>query len=213
VRALLRLLAVHAGLPVHHETIESALWPEADAEASSRNLHVAIAAVRRAVEPASSRGTFQLIRREADAYVLDPPPGSDIDIVAFERAVAAGRFARERGDTAAALASFQRAMEHYSGDLLPADGPAGWVAERRDSCRLAAVEASQSLAELLLARGDAAAAARASSVGLKIERYHDPLWRLLIEARDRAGDHGAATKARHGYDRMLAELGISSSRT
>ena len=71
-----------------------------------------------------------------------------------------------------------------------------------------AVEASQALAELFLRAATRQPPRKASAVGLQIERYHDPLWRLLIESRDRAGDHGAATKARHGYDRMLAELGI-----
>ena len=56
VRILLRLLALNAGRRVHHETIEAALWPEADAASSERNLHVAIAALRRVIEPAATRG-------------------------------------------------------------------------------------------------------------------------------------------------------------
>jgi DNA-binding SARP family transcriptional activator len=111
------------------------------------------------------------------------------------------------------IKAFQGALTEYRGDLLPEDGPAEWVTERRDLCRAAAVGAAQVLGELLLAEGDAAGAARACSDGLRIERYHDPLWRLLIEARDRAGDQGAATRARLGYDRMLAELGVEGPGT
>lgn len=208
VRALLRLLCMNAGRRVHHEAIESALWPDADAEASARNLHVAIAALRRAIEPAAMRGSFQLLRRDGDTYILDTPAGSEVDVLNFERAVARGRVARERNELGGAVVAFQEALDWYTGDLLPEDGPAEWAADRREDLRLAAVDASQALAEILLARADAAAAARACAVGLRIERYHDPLWRLLIEARDQAGDQGAATKARLGYDRMLAELGI-----
>ena len=62
-RALLRLLSLHVGAPVHHESVEAALWPDADAEASSRNLHVAIASLRRVLEPGAARGSFQLLRR------------------------------------------------------------------------------------------------------------------------------------------------------
>jgi DNA-binding SARP family transcriptional activator len=76
---------------------------------------------------------------------------------------------------------------------------------------LAAVDASQALAELLLQRGEAALAARICATGLRIERYHDPLWRLLIAARDQAGDQGAAKAARLSYDKMLAELGVSDT--
>jgi DNA-binding SARP family transcriptional activator len=71
-----------------------------------------------------------------------------------------------------------------------------------------AVGAAEALAELRLERGDVDGAARAANAGLRIDRYHDPLWRLLIRARDAAGDQGAATRARASYERMLAELGV-----
>ena len=35
----------------------------------------------------------------------------------------------------------------------------------------------------------------------------------LIEARDQAGDQGAASRARLGYDQMLAELGVIDGAT
>lgn len=210
-RTLLRLLCLNAGTALHHETIEAALWPEADPEASSRNLHVAIASLRRALEPAVARGAFQLLRRDGDAYRLALPAGSEVDLLPFERAVATGRAARVGSDDDGAGRAFQEALDLYRGDLLPEDGPAEWVADRRELCRLAAVDAAQGLAEILLAHGDAAGAARAASAGLRVERYHDPLWRLLIRARNEAGDQGAASRARLGYQRMLAELGVEAA--
>jgi DNA-binding SARP family transcriptional activator len=210
-RALLRLLALNVGRRVHHETIEAALWPEADATSSARNLHVAIAALRRSIEPAATRGTFQLIRREGDAYVMSAPSGSRADLLDFDTELASAHRARAAGDADAALSALNAALTLYRGDLLPEDGPAEWVSERRDASRLAAVDGSQALAEILLERGDAAQAARVCTAGLRIERYHDPLWRLLIKARDQAGDQGAAKAARLGYDRMLAELGVPAT--
>jgi DNA-binding SARP family transcriptional activator len=210
-RALLRLLCLHAGAPVHHETIEAALWPSADAESSSRNLHVAIAALRRLLEPAAMRGSFQLLRRDGDAYRLVMPVGGEVDLLRFEQAIRSGRAAEAQGDATRAVAAYRNALELYRGELLPEDGPAEWVAERRDGCRLAAVGAAQSLAQLLLQADDSAGAAEVCNAGLRIERYHDPLWRLLIRARDMAGDQGAASRARLAYDRMLAELGVPAS--
>ena len=208
-RALLRLLCLNAGMPVHHEQLEAELWPDAGSDASSRNLHVAVAALRRVLEPTSMRGSYQLILREGDAYRFALPPGSDVDLLAFESALAGARTARERGERDRAIRGFQQALRLYRGDVLPEDGPAEWAAQRRAEAQLAAVEASQALAELLLESGDAPAAARACNVGLRVERYHDPLWRLLIRARDEAGDQGAAIRARISYDRVLAELGVS----
>ncbi len=210
-RALLRLLCLNAGAAVHHETIEAAMWPEADPEASSRNLHVAMASLRRVLEPSATRGSFQLLRRDGGAYRLALPDAAEVDLIEFERALADGRAAVDRGDEASAAGWFQSALDLYAGDLLPEDGPAEWVADRRDMTRLAAVDAAQRLAEVQLAAGDAEGAARAANAGLRIDRYHDPLWRLLIGARDAAGDQGAASRARSGYERMLAELGVEAA--
>jgi DNA-binding SARP family transcriptional activator len=208
-RALLRLLSLNVGRRVHHETIEAALWPDADADSSARNLHVAVAALRRALEPAAGRGSFQVLRRDGGAYLLNVPPGSFVDVIEFERTIVAAGQARQQSDRDTAARLYRAALSLYRGELLPEDGPAEWLAERRDALHLAAVGATQALAEVLLEQGQAADAARTCSVGLQLERYHDPLWRLLITARDRAGDQGAAMAARHGYDRMLAELGVT----
>ena len=207
-RALLRLLALNAGQAVHRETIEAAMWPDADSEAAGRSLHVAVAALRRVLEPGAGRGSFQLLRRDGDAYRLALPSAAIVDLFGFERGLSAGRVARERGDDGAAKRAFEAALEAYAGDLLPEDGPVEWVADRREQARLAAVGAAQGLAEICLRQGDAEGAARAAVTGLRIERYHDPLWRLLIRSRDEAGDQGAATRARAGYEQMLAELGL-----
>ena len=138
------------------------------------------------------------------------PEASSIDLLDFDNELAAAHRARAAGDLAAAVL-FDHALSLYRGDVLPEDGPADWVTERREACRLAAVDASQALAEMLLEGGDAAGAARVCTTGLRIERYHDPLWRLLISARNQAGDQGAAKAARMGYDKMLAELGVQGT--
>ena len=109
-RMLLRLLALNAGRRVHHESIELALWPDADATSSARNLHVAVSALRRILEPAQMRGSFQLIRREGDAYVMTVPDGSFIDLIAFDQALAAGHRARAAGDSGAAERHFTWAL-------------------------------------------------------------------------------------------------------
>ncbi len=58
-RAVLRLLALHAGRPVHREVIQDALWRDADPETGARSLHVALSALRRELEPAAGRGGWR----------------------------------------------------------------------------------------------------------------------------------------------------------
>jgi DNA-binding SARP family transcriptional activator len=204
-RALLRLLASTGGQPVHREVIAEALWPEADGPAGGRGLHVAISNLRGFLGEALGPEGARMIARDGEAYRLAVPP-EVLDVGCFERAAADGRAARAIGESP--VAAFERALEAYGGDLLPEDGPAEWVVERRERLRAEVVEVARGLAEAALLADDPATAIRACRIGLGHDRYHDPLWRLLIEARDRAGDVGAASRDRREYQGMLAALGL-----
>ncbi|TMD95778.1 MAG: hypothetical protein E6I72_10450, partial [Chloroflexi bacterium] len=69
-RALLRRLCIDAGAPVHREVLQDALWPNADPDTASRNLHVAISSLRHALEPGVGRGASSMIVRDGDMYRL-----------------------------------------------------------------------------------------------------------------------------------------------
>jgi len=205
-RSLLRLLAMHAGAPVHREVIQETLWPDADAAAGGRSLHVALSALRRLLEEAGATGS-RLIARDGDAYRLAVAP-EDVDLGRFDHAIAVGRGARARGEAAAG--AFGAAIDAYTGDLLPEEGPAEWVAERRDQYRARAIEAAERLAEESLLAGDLATVVRACRFGLELDRYQDALWRLLIAARERGGEAGAASRDRRDYAQVLEALGVAA---
>ena len=206
-RAVLRLLAVNAGRPVHREVIQDALWRDADPETGARSLHVALSALRRELELPDGRGGREILQRDGDAYRLAIPHGSRVDVLAFEEAMSRGRAAVGRDDSGAA-AAYRAALAEYAGELLPEDGPADWIVARRERARADYVEAAVGLAEILLAERPAEAAA-VCVAALGIDAYHDPLWRLLIDARERAGDRAAAASARASYARMLDDLGLA----
>jgi DNA-binding SARP family transcriptional activator len=206
IRSLFRLLALQAGGLVHREVIQETLWPDADATAGARSLHVALSALRRLLDEVAEPIGGRLVVREGDAYRLDVDP-DDVDLGRFDRAIAAGRAARARGG--AMSRSLDEAIRLYAGDLLPEEGPADWVAERRDACRVKAIEAARGLAEEALLAGDHAAVIRACRFGLELDRCQDALWQLLILARERAGEAGAASRDRREYALVLEELGVA----
>ncbi|TMG33707.1 MAG: hypothetical protein E6H92_14350 [Chloroflexi bacterium] len=210
-RAVLRLLAIHAGNLVHREVLQEAFWPEADSETGARNLHVAVSTLRQVLEPGVIRGGSSFLIRDGDAYRLAVQVDAEVDLLQFSKALTTGRVARLRGENGGAAVAFQEALDLYTGELLPEDGPAEWAIESRERYRSELLEAAQGLAELRLMRGDAAGAVQACTNGLWVDRFHDPLWRLLIEAREKAGDAGAASRARRDYSRVLAELGLESA--
>jgi DNA-binding SARP family transcriptional activator len=204
VASLLHLLAMHQGRPVHRDVLIEALWPEADEQTGRRNLQVAVSALRRALDP------LPLVR-EGERYGLGLPAGSGVDLVAFDRAVAAGRAAQGGRDATTAIDAFSAALAAYRGELLPGAGPAEWVVGERDRLKGEAVEAAAALAELLLAVGRAEEAAAACERGLHIDRYRDVLWRLLAAAHRQAGALAAAARAERAYAAMLAELGVDGA--
>jgi DNA-binding SARP family transcriptional activator len=191
--------------------LQTAFWPDADLETGARNLHVAVSSLRSWLEPGVGRGGSSVLLREGDAYRLALQSDAEVDLVQFSRALAAARVARLRGELDGAVAQFRQALELYAGEVLPEDGPAEWAIEPRERFRSGALEAAQGLAELLLKRGDPTAAAGACTTGLWVDRFHDPLWKLLIDARERAGDAIAASRARRDYARVLEELGLTAT--
>ena len=210
VRSLLRLLLSEPGAPFHHEVIAEAFWPEAEPEVGARNLHAAVAALRRLVEPGVARGGFQLVVRDGASYRFVVAPGSRIDVLQFDCAIEMARAARAAGDDVRAEVGWREALAVHRGDLLADEGPASWLEEPRERRRQHAVEAAEAVARACYLRGDLDDAARLCTQGLRIDRYHDPLWRLLIAVRERAGDPGAARRARQGYDKVLVELGVTA---
>ena len=210
-RSLLRLLALSAGRPVHREVIISALWPEAEADTARRTLHVGLTALRHALEPGAGRGGSSLLIRDGEAYQLALTDDTEVDVLEFEASMAQGEARRAAGDREGATAAFERALWLHTDDLLPEEGPAEWVVDERDRLRSRAADAAQALVELHAARGDTSSAAMACLRGLHLDRYRDPLWRMLIAIQEQAGDIAAATHTRQRYAELLAELGLPES--
>ena len=123
-RAVLRLLAVHTGNPVHREVLQTAFWPDADLETGARNLHVAVSSLRSWLEPGVGRGGSSFLLREGDAYRLALQADAEVDLLQFSKALASARVARLRGEGEAAIGGFRQALDLYAGEVLPEDGPA-----------------------------------------------------------------------------------------
>ncbi|MFG2333307.1 BTAD domain-containing putative transcriptional regulator [Streptomyces sp. NPDC048604] len=208
VRALARLLSVHAGRPVHREELMAALWPESPARTAGRGLQVAVSALRTVLEPGPDRGRSQLLVRSGEAYMLVLEPGSSCDVRAFEAAVGEGLRAAAHGDAERAAGPLGRALRLYTGELLPEDGPAEWVVPIRERYRNQAVQAAHTLAEVELGRDRADAAVAAATHALSLDPFQDAVWRLLIAAHRQAGDPVAARHVERRHAEMLDALGV-----
>ena len=211
-RALLRRLSADAGSAVHRDVLQETLWPGAGAESAARNLHVAISSLRQALEPGVARGASSLVVREGDAYRLVLPRGSEVDLLSLDQSLKQSRNACAAGTLAVAVDAFAAAVQIAQDQLLPEEGSADWIVLRRERCRTAVLAAAQQLATTLLP-AQPSTAAQVCIAGLSVDRYDDALWRLLISARQQAGEKVAASRAEADYQLMLAELDVPPTAT
>jgi DNA-binding SARP family transcriptional activator len=207
-RTVLRILCLNAGRLVHRERLAGILWPDLDAPAALHALQVSVSCLRGALQPEGPSEGRQLLVRQGTAYALILGPGSTFDLADFDQALNAASLAISTSDILGAAEELRRAVDFYSGEVLPEDGPAEWVFDTRERYRQRAAQAAATLAGAELSLGNAAAAAAAAMRSVEIDPWRDESWRTLVETFRRLGDPAAAQRAQKRYHLMLNSLGV-----
>lgn len=207
-RALLAILTMHAGTPVHRDQLIDVLWRVDDRDAALRRLPVLVSTVRRHLEPDAEPGDWSLLLRRGEAYVLQPPTGTYVDVHVVDDAAAVARAAHGRGAHAEEMAAHEQILAAYAGELLPEVGAAEWVVDEREHYRVQVARSAQSLAAWHLFGNDAPATIEAARAGLRVDRYRSGLWSLLADAHRAAGDLAAAARVEEEHQAVLEELGV-----
>lgn len=205
-RALLRMLALNSGSPLHRELIADILWGDLGTDSAVHALHVSVSSLRKALPRAGTSGS--IVERVGEAYRLGIRERHDCDLAEFDDRLAEAAASKLRRDAAATAGSLRRALALYVGDVLPEDGPAEWVTGARERYRTRAAEAASSLAHLELHLGEPRAAVAAASRAVEIDPWLDESWRTLVTVHRSSGDVVAAERAAEDYRRMRLALGI-----
>ncbi len=201
---LVKLLAVAAGRSLHREQIADALWPDLDAESAERQLHKAIHAARRALEPELGSGVDSAWIITQDRTVSL----SESVLVDADQAETAAEAALASRDVAACDA----ALEPFQGPLLPGDLYDVWADSRR--ARLAALHARllAAVAEGSFAAGRTERAVDAANRLLSIDAADERAHRVLMLAAADAGDRSAVVRQFRACEAALdSELGVEPS--
>ncbi len=152
---LLKLLLLADQQRIRREAVMAVLRPSGTSDAARSAVATAIHALRHALEPSLPAGhPSRYIAQEGDVLTLLLGPEDFVDVLAFERALAAA-------DTAAdPLDALETAADLYGGDLLPEES-SEWCLAAREAFRLRRHGALLALQEALTRHGrhDAAVAA------------------------------------------------------
>ena len=144
-------------------------------------------------------------------YALRLPAGSWIDLDAASEAIHVAETARADGDLQAALGWALAARAISSRPLLPGE-EAEWLETLRRRLAETRLRALECLAEVWIAHGDHALAARDAAEAIAIDPFRESAHRLLIRAHLEARDRGAAALALAACRRILhEELGVTPS--
>ena len=207
-RSLLLLLLATPGHRLPRDRVLDLLWPAA-APATARNaLYLALAALRRVLEPGLRAGrasAYVAVEGEVIGLRADPAPWVDAD--AFEAALAA-----RAASAAARRESLRAALALYGGDLLADEPYADWPAARREELREARRRAALELADLELAAGRPADAVAPLEALLAADPTDEAAHRALMQAHAAAGRRAEALRQYERCRRALAdELGVGPS--
>jgi predicted ATPase len=129
-RELIKLLALAPRHRLHREQLMDVLWSDRAPAAAANNLHQAVHAARRALEPHAIAVHDEMVQLIAD-----------VDVDRFEHAAAEARQNRTAG-------AYQAALSLYRGELLPENRYDDWASDRRDELGRLAEELEAELAGL-----------------------------------------------------------------
>jgi two-component system, LytTR family, response regulator len=151
--SVLRYLGSHRRVAVTRDVLIEALWPGLSADDGRRRLHQAIYILRQMLRDFA--GGVVRVDNHSGAYRLGADVVIQTDVEEFEQSTTAGSLHDSAGRVEEAIASLSAAESLYTDDFLADSLIEEWAHEIRERLRLHYVLASNRLAELLLAQGQA----------------------------------------------------------
>jgi predicted ATPase len=204
-RAVLAMLALHAGQPVAIDDLVDGIWGERDSSPGGRATIWPHVSRLRAILGA---GNQQPLVTVAGGYRLEADAVS-VDVLEFDRRLEAGRGQLADGDATGALATLEQALTLWRGPALldVRDFPfAAGVAARYDELR---VDAAEERIEARLVLDEARALLPELHRLIGENPYRERLRGQLMLALYRAGQQAAALEAYQAARRQLTlDLGV-----
>jgi DNA-binding SARP family transcriptional activator len=205
-QAILRYLVAQPNHSATTDILMDILWPEDEADVSSRKLQVTMSFLRRSLNNSHERAPNDgYILYKQHAYQLNPSILLHIDVDEFLALYHAGN----RADGESAIGYYERACHIYSRPFLVEDIYADWSFIRREQLRRIHIDMCTALAEHYLAAHIYSKAAHWASVIIGENRCDEVAYRLLMKAYALDGRRGDALRQfQHCQEVMRAELGM-----
>ena len=208
-RTLLKWFLLNPGARIEAADLCELLWPSFRYSKNPNRLHVTLHYLRRLLEPGlAARQSSAFIRTDGKRrYWFDPSGSWWTDVSEVERLFVAGKSAEVKGDTEAAIASYEDLLDYYDRTFLPEN----LFDEVFDSARTAQDVAHRTaqirLLRLYLLRGLLHKALPCALSVLDRDPYSEEAWTAIAEVSLLQGNILAARTQLADYlDKVRREL-------
>lgn len=186
---------------VNKEVFMEHLWPEQDPQKTAKRFHVALAALRKILEPSLQRGVASAyILNDEDNYLLDLGTGGYIDLEGFEDACLK---AGEPDNDDQAIGHLLRAADIFQGDFLEEDLYEPWCARERERIKEEYLSVLASIVDYYESKKDYQKAIDFCGKYLAKDAYAEDMYLRLMQSHAKLGNKAMVKKT---YEKCLKNI-------
>ena len=199
-KAVVKMLALAPGHRLHRDQLIDALWPELDIVSAASNLRKVVHRARAELAGEDGDGSALIIISQGE--LLSLPPGTWVDVDAFEQAASEARATR-------GIDAYRRAIALCRGELLPEDRYEEWAIRRHAELQADALAVLVELAAILEARCELVEAASLLRRAVAMDAGHEEAARGLLRVLGASGQRSEALSVYETLREVLAtEIGV-----
>ncbi|MHB9074659.1 MAG: BTAD domain-containing putative transcriptional regulator [Desulfobaccales bacterium] len=195
---------------LNKEVLMELLWPEEDPGLTAKRFHVALASLRKTLEPEIVRGMpSSYISRVGDSYRIDLGEEGWVDLENFTTEL---RHAREDNNTEKAVAHCLKAESLYGGDFLAEDHYSEWCCEAREKFQKDYLYLTKRIMAYYEGQANYTQCLVYAEKYLQIDKYAEDIYRALMRCYWETGDKfSLAQTFKKCKDNIMKELNCSLS--
>ena len=160
------------------EFLMELLWPEEDPVKTAKRFHVALASLRKTLEPEIERGTRSAyILRSGDGYSIDIGDNGTVDIEEFNAEL---KLAGAENNPEISIGHYLRAIFLYQGDFLEEDLYIPWCDEERESFKEEYLSVLAKIIQYYETLKDYPACIDYAGRYLKVDKYAENIYQQLM---------------------------------
>lgn len=167
-------------------------WPEDDPAKTSKRFHVALASMRKTLEPKITRGTpSAYISRSADAYRIDIGDEGYVDVDNFKEEL---KLSQKAKNTEESIGHILKAEAIYGGDFLEEDLYVQWCDEERERFKEEYLQLLEEIIKYYHVKNDYEKCIYYANKYLKTDRYAESIYQLLMIYYSKIGNNAMVNK-------------------